>query len=44
MRPLIGIGLLVLAAIGLAMFASHIHPGGDLPSNEILTKRSRTKL
>jgi len=41
MRPLIGIGLLVLAAIGLAMFASHIHPGGDLPSNEILDQKEQ---
>jgi peptidyl-prolyl cis-trans isomerase B (cyclophilin B) len=41
MRPLIGIALLVLAAIGLALFASRLHPGGELPPNEILAQQDQ---
>jgi cyclophilin family peptidyl-prolyl cis-trans isomerase len=41
MRPLIGIGLLVVAAIGLALFASRVHPGGDLPPNEIQAEKDQ---
>jgi cyclophilin family peptidyl-prolyl cis-trans isomerase len=41
MRPLIGIVLLILAAIGLAMFASHLHPGGELPPDEIQAQKDQ---
>src|SRR5579862_5824249 len=34
MRPVIGIVLLVCAAIGIAIFATRAHPGGDLPPAE----------
>jgi cyclophilin family peptidyl-prolyl cis-trans isomerase len=44
MRPLIGIALLVLAAIGLAVFSSHLHPGGDLPPNEIQAQKDQSEL
>lgn len=34
MRPLLGIVALVIVAISLSLFASHLHPGGDLPPQE----------
>ena len=41
MRPLIGIALLVLAAIGLAIFSTHVHPGGDLPPTELQAEKDQ---
>src|SRR5580700_10240802 len=41
MRSLMGIGLLVLVAIGLAFFSSRLHPGGELPPNEILAEQDQ---
>jgi cyclophilin family peptidyl-prolyl cis-trans isomerase len=41
MRPLIGIFLLVLVAIGLAIFSTHLHPGGDLPAAEMQAEQDQ---
>lgn len=43
MRPVIGIVLLILAAIGLAMYANHLHPGGELPPVEVQAEQDRQK-
>ncbi len=42
MRSLIGIVLLIVAAVGLAYFASHLHPGqGELPPDEMWAQKDR---
>lgn len=41
MRPFIGFVLLILAAVGLAMFASRLHPGEGLPPNEVQAEKDQ---
>lgn len=41
MRSLLAIVAIVLVAIGLAVFSSHLHPGGDLPPAEIEAEKDR---
>lgn len=43
MKPLLGIIALIAAAIGLSLFASHLHPGGDLPPDEIQAEKDKAK-